>query len=231
MAMRICKDLRGITQLLKPETATRLINAGKVVKRNRGDVIFHKGEPGDSTMVILSGTIKIWNITSCGREVIFDFMTPGEIMGEVSIIDGGERTANATCMSNAQLFSIPQPEILQIMMDDPEVLMLFARATTKKLRECTIKIEDDRNSVPMRIMLSLLRLSELVGQPKEDGIAIAIPVNQYELANYVGVSRSNFSKIVSELQRIGAVDKTGDETMTVNEKVLRRQLACVDCAG
>ncbi|MEM7776141.1 MAG: Crp/Fnr family transcriptional regulator [Pseudomonadota bacterium] len=220
--MKDYKDLGGITKLLKPETAGRLMQAGEVVNYTRGSVVFHKGGPGDSAMVVLSGTVKVWSMTRCGQEVIVAFMTPGTIMGEISVLDGGSRTSSATCITDAHLFVIKAQDIMEIMDEDPGVARMFAESAAKKFRESTMIAEALRKNGRMRTMLALLRLSELVGHKTRDGIAIDLAVRQSDLANYVGVSRSNFSRFLSELEQCGAINRDGHEIMTVNADVLRK---------
>ena len=77
-----------------------LIGKGHIKKYAKGDVIYRRGAPGDSLMVILIGRIKITNINVDGKEVVLNFLGAGDINGEIAVIDGKERTANAQALED-----------------------------------------------------------------------------------------------------------------------------------
>src|SRR5205807_10141421 len=72
-----------------------LIRRGHIRKFSKGDAIFRRGDPGDSLMVMVSGRIKIANVNADAKEVVLNFLEPGDINGEIAVLDGNERSANA----------------------------------------------------------------------------------------------------------------------------------------
>ncbi|MEM7778192.1 MAG: Crp/Fnr family transcriptional regulator [Pseudomonadota bacterium] len=193
----------------------KLLDQGTTVEFRKGQYIFFRDGPGDSLMVVLSGTVKIWNPTHDGHEVVLGFMRPPHIMGEISCLDGGPRTANATAMTAVELLVLRVSDVLPVVMSDAQALLALTRATCRKARETSQMVEDARKGFKVRIASGLLRLSELLESPRID-----IGASQADLAHYVGVSRSNFNRAISEFERNGILRKDAGSIVIVDRKRL-----------
>ena len=75
-----------------------LLSHSRVAHHAAGEEIFAKGSPGHSLMVVLRGTIRIGSISLAGKEIVFNPINPGEVFGEIALLDGGERTGDATAL-------------------------------------------------------------------------------------------------------------------------------------
>jgi len=88
--------------------ALQRVAAGMRSRRfRRGEVIFHVGDPGDALFIIVSGEIKIWLPSEAGEEAILVRLQPGDVFGELALLDGAPRSATATALSAAETVVLP----------------------------------------------------------------------------------------------------------------------------
>ena len=77
---------------------------GQLKRHAKRDIIYRRGEPGDSLMVVVAGRIKLTNVNVGGKEVVLHFLVPGNIYGEIAALDGKERAANAVALEDSEVF-------------------------------------------------------------------------------------------------------------------------------
>ena len=102
-AERIRCFLKGNTFLGRlPNAALEsLMGRGQLKRHAKRDIIYRRGEPGDSLMVVVAGRIKLTNVNVGGKEVVLHFLVPGNIYGEIAALDGKERAANAVALEDS----------------------------------------------------------------------------------------------------------------------------------
>jgi len=98
------------------------------------EVVFLKGDPGTSMMAVLSGRIRICSYSPDGREIVLNVINPGEVFGEIALIDGGERTADAFAMDPSQLLVLSRREFLPFLEHSPEVCIRLLEVMCQRLR-------------------------------------------------------------------------------------------------
>src|SRR4029078_5207677 len=97
---------------LDAEALDQLCRYAKPTTLNRGAPIFSKGDPGNSLIAVISGTVKISVSSAGGRSAILNLIGPGETFGEIAVLDGQDRTADATANTDCELFVIDRREFL-----------------------------------------------------------------------------------------------------------------------
>src|SRR5262249_54522204 len=107
------EDLRQLSAIAVP----------KVIKR--GHVIFKKGDVGNSLYAIRNGSVKIAVPGGDGREAMFNILDKGEIFGEVALLDGQPRTADAVAITDCELLSISRRDFLSLIHREPKVGILI----------------------------------------------------------------------------------------------------------
>ena len=95
---------------LAPEAVDQLCRYAKHTTLKRGATIFSKGDPGDSLFTIISGTVKISISSSEGRNAILNLIGAGELVGEIAVLAGKGRTANAIANTDCEIFVIDRQE-------------------------------------------------------------------------------------------------------------------------
>ena len=112
----------------------QLCRYAKHATLKRGATIFSKGDPGNSLIAVISGTVKISISSPDGRSAILNLIGPGEIVGEVAVLDGQARTADATANSNCEIFVIDRREFLPFVRSQPALAMKFIELDRKSTR-------------------------------------------------------------------------------------------------
>jgi CRP/FNR family transcriptional regulator, cyclic AMP receptor protein len=147
---------------LEPEALDQLCRYAKTVTPKRGATIFSKGDPGNSLVAIVSGTVKISISSADGRNAILNLIGPGEIFGEVALLDGLARTADATANTNCELCVIDRREFLPFLRSQPTLAMKFIELLCTRVRWTSDQVEQViLQNLPGRLASALIRLTEI----------------------------------------------------------------------
>ena len=151
MTTHSCSSPESLLSLLKnytffgslPDAALEaLIRKGHVSKFSKGDVIYRRGDPGDSLMVIVAGQIKIANVNVDAKEVVLNFLGVGDINGEIAVLDGPERSANAIALENSEVLAIYARDLIPALTSHPQAMLKIIRLLCEKLRAVSAIVED-----------------------------------------------------------------------------------------
>ena len=151
----------------------------------RGDTVFAEGEPGDRLFVVVEGKVKLGQTSVDGRENLLAVLGPGEMFGELSLFDPGERTSTATALTDVMLLGLGQRDLRPWLTGRPEVAAELLQALAQRLRRTNEAMSDlVFSDVPGRVAKALLELSEKFGTPVDGGILVA-PVGPPTVQNLV----------------------------------------------
>ena len=119
---------------LEPDAFDQLCRYAKHTTLKRGAIIVSKGDPGTSLFAVISGTVKISVSSPDGRNAILNLIGPGEIFGEVALLDGLSRSADATANTNCELFIIDRRDFIPFVRSQPALAMKFIELLCTRLR-------------------------------------------------------------------------------------------------
>ena len=177
---------------LESEAFDQLCRYAKHTTLKRGATLFSKGDPGNSLCAVISGTVKMSISSPDGRSAIFNLIGPGEIFGEIAVLDGQSRTADATANTNCEIFVIDRREFLPFVRSHPELAMKFIELLCAKLRWTSDQVEQViLQNLPGRLASALIRLAEK--QELAPG-GRTIAVTQQEISEMVGMTRESINK-------------------------------------
>ncbi len=177
---------------LDPEAFDQLCRYAKHATLKRGSTIVSKGDPGNSLIAVISGTVKISISSPDGRTAILNLIGPGEIFGEVAVLDGQARTADATANTNCEIFVIDRRELLPFVRSQPALAMKFIELLCARLRWTSDQVEQViLQDLPGRLASALIRLTEK-HKAIQGGRTIA--VTQQEISEMVGMTRESINK-------------------------------------
>ena len=182
-----------------------LMERGQLRQYAKRDVIYRRGEPGDSLMVVLKGRIKLSNVSLSGKEIVLHFLVPGNIYGEIAAMDGRERVANAVALEEAEIFLIYTRELMPTLKAHPEAMFEIIKALCEKVRAGAALIEDSTLEMRARVARGLQRLARHHGRRGEAGTCLQLTLSHTELGNYVGLSRANVSRQLSQLREANVI--------------------------
>jgi CRP/FNR family cyclic AMP-dependent transcriptional regulator len=177
---------------LEPEALDQLCRYAKHTTLKRGATIVSKGDPGDSLIVVVSGTVKISISSADGRSAILNLIGPGEIFGEVALLDGLARTADATANTNCEIYVIDRRDFIPFVRSQPALAMKLIELLCTRLRWTSDQVEEViLQNLPGRLASALLRLTE---KHKLAPGGRTIAITQQEISEMVGMTRESINK-------------------------------------
>jgi CRP/FNR family transcriptional regulator, cyclic AMP receptor protein len=184
-----------------------LVSYARVERYRAGREIFPKGAPGPSLMAVLRGSVKISSLSPDGKEIVFNSVNPGEIFGEIAMLDGEERTAIATASEDCELLVLNRRDFMPMLERHADICMILLKILCQRLRQTSEQVEDVLfRHLESRIAKALLHLAQSAGQKDARGVSVDLHVTQRELGNRVGGSRESVNKHLQHLHRAGVID-------------------------
>jgi CRP/FNR family transcriptional regulator, cyclic AMP receptor protein len=164
-----------------------------------GTAIFAKGAPGQSMFAVLSGTVKISAPSFDGKDAVFNFINEGGLFGEIALLDGNTRTADAIAATDCKLLRIDRRDFLPLLRDYPELATKVIDVLCTRLRHTSQQVENIAFlGLPGRLANALLRLA---GEREAGGADPAIRITQREIGQVIGMSRESTNKQLRDWQR------------------------------
>jgi CRP-like cAMP-binding protein len=187
--------------------------------------LFHQGDDAGPVVVLLTGRAKVASLSSAGREVIVAVRGPGDLLGELSAIDGEPRSATVTTLEPVDALLVPGSAFATFLERCPRVALVMLRMVAERLRYADAQQADfATHDVVGRVAHRLVELSERFGATAEGRIEIELPLSQEELAAWTGASREAVSKALQLLRSLRIVE-TGRRRVTVLDLEALRQRA------
>ncbi len=192
---------------LRPEELDRLLASARVERVETGEVLVRKGDPGDKLFVVLAGRIGIGMVSEEGKEAVLNVLGPGAVVGEIALLDGRKRTADAAARAESHLLVIERRDFIPFLESHPEVAARLIAVLCERVRWVSQSYEDALfMELPARLARKLLILAETYGEPVDDaGIRIGFRLSQEELGKMTGVSRESVNRLMRSWQDEGLV--------------------------
>lgn len=166
-----------------------------------GATLFHAGDPSDWVALVTSGRVKIVDSTRDSREVLLAVRGPGELIGELSAVDGEPRSASAIAMDDVEVRLVDRAGFTTYLEGNPGAAVALLQLVVRRLRDADRKrVEYSSHDVLGRVARRLLELAEEYGVPEGDGVRITLPLSQDELAGYTSSSREAVAKALRSLR-------------------------------
>lgn len=176
---------------LGPEAIDRLASYARIKAVTAGTTIFRKGDPGESLFAVCAGTVKIGNQSSEGKDAVFNLINAGEIFGEVALLDGHDRTAEAQALTDCSLMVIDRRDFVPMMTAQPDVALRLIELLCARLRHTSGQVEDIMFlDLPARLAKTVLWLAQNSGRSNGGKILIT----QREIGQIIGMTRESTNK-------------------------------------
>jgi CRP/FNR family transcriptional regulator, cyclic AMP receptor protein len=210
--------------VLTESEAEDLRSIGRPRSYGAGVTLFHHGDDLGPVIVLLGGRVKVAAPSSAGREVIVAVRGPGDLLGEMSAIDGEPRSATVTTLEPVDALLVAGSTFAAFLERRPRVALVILRTVAERLRYADAQQADfATHDVVGRVAHRLVELCERFGEPGEGRIEVEIPLSQEELAAWTGASRVAVSKSLQLLRSLRILE-TGRRHVTVLDlDALRRR--------
>jgi len=177
---------------LPPAVIEHLGSYMKTRKVARGATIFAKGDPGSGLMGVLSGMVKVSVASAEGKDIVLNIFHEGEIFGEIALLDGRPRTADATAMSDCELIVIERRDFVPFLSAHPDVTIKFVEILCARLRRTSEQVQDVTFlNLPTRLAKTLLQLTT---DPETSVPKRKVAITQREISQIIGRSRESTNK-------------------------------------
>jgi CRP/FNR family transcriptional regulator, cyclic AMP receptor protein len=189
---------------LRPEELQRLAATAQIARHPRGAIVFQKGDAGSSLMAVIRGRVKICTYSSDGKELVLNILGQGGLFGEIAVLDGRPRTADAVTLEETDLLVLERNQLLPFLTGNPEVAGRLLAVLCQKLRQTSEHLEDALlREAPSRLARGLLRLAETFGQQRPSGVRIEMKLSQQQIGSLIGVSRESINRHIGDWTRAG----------------------------
>lgn len=211
---------------LDPATIAAIAERVTPVTLPAGKVIFSKGDKGGDLYFIVRGRIKVSVLTAEGRELAFAHIEPGSLLGEIAMLDGGERTADATALADVEALVLTSSQADALLERHPDFCRAIIKFLCRRLRDTDLQYEGVAlHQIETRLARYFVTLCRQVAPDQDEGeVAIDIGMSQGELALLLGASRPKVNGALVNLQSRGAIKRSGsrvtcdlDELMEIAE--------------
>ena len=201
---------------LPDDVLDALMRKGKIRKHAKGDVIYRRGDPGDSLLVLTCGQAKLTNISPSAREIVMHFVGVGDVFGETSALDGKERATTAVALEDLEVFIISSRDLLPMLTAHPEAMLAVIHALCDTIRLGAAVIEDNTLVMRGRMARGLLRLARQHGRADRDGVSLELTISQEDLGKHLDLSRANVSRQLGHLKAAGVIRIDGAQITIVH---------------
>ncbi len=190
-----------------------------VVRRSwsAGSVLFHEGEPATHVVIVDGGTVKIVTTSATGVETVLALRGPGELLGELSAIDGSVRSAAAVAAEPVTALVLSAPEFRAFLDAHAPAAVALLELLASRLRELgRQRAEFGSYDATARLAHLLAELADTYGEPTADGGIELRVLSQEEMASFCGASREAVARGLRTLREEGVVS-TGRRTVTIRD--------------
>lgn len=187
-----------------------------------GEVLFMKGDEGDALYMVVTGQVRISTTGPGGRAVILTMMGPGDVFGEIALLDGMPRTADAIAIAPTRLVMIQRRGFIALLEQEPGLALHLLKLLCERVRRTSEQVEDSALlPVSGRLAKRLLVMAELDGEVVSGGVRVRLQPSQDELGQTLGISRVCVNQHLQRWRKNGWIGLTRGHVMICDRKALQ----------
>jgi CRP-like cAMP-binding protein len=179
-----------------------LVARSRIERCRRGKTIFRRASPGTAMMAVLRGSVKICTVSRNGKEAVLNVIGPGQVFGEIAVLDGGPRTADAVALVESEILVLDRRDFMPVLRAHPELAQRLLEVLCGRLRKTSEQLEDAFFlDMPGRMAKALLAAPA----GESAGGAMQVQLTQRELGEMIGTARESVNKLLHSWQNAGIV--------------------------
>jgi CRP/FNR family transcriptional regulator/CRP/FNR family cyclic AMP-dependent transcriptional regulator len=193
----------------------------------QGDIIFREGDPGRVLYLVYSGQVRIFINGLSGTETsVILFGRPGDMFGELAVIDGLPRSATAVAMEDTVLYTMDREVFREQMRRCPQLALNFMKVLSNRVRHNTQQIDTLATlPVPQRLARKLMELAQDYGRVESDGVSIHMTLTQGQLASLIGATRESTNKSLRDFKQREWIQMKNGRIIILDPDALREQVS------
>ena len=185
-----------------PDELTELLRVATKATMKKGQTLLLQGDAGDSLIILLTGNTRVTMVAQNGREITLDYGNPGSVLGEISVIDGGQRTASVIALSDGHYLRLTRHAFEAFVAHQPAIAWRFMKELARRLRQTNATIESDRAFASGPRLARFLQ--RLTLRDSKDG-RLRLELSQSELGSFAGMSRENINRQLNSWAESGVI--------------------------
>jgi CRP/FNR family transcriptional regulator len=195
---------------------------------SHGQIIYGPDRLSKSLYLVVSGKVLISQIAYEGTEVILEIVRPDELFGESAFLDAPRRSEQATALEKVTVMTWAISDMENMVTKRPLLALALLQILVQRNAEFSRRIESlSLDTIERRLARSLIRFSERLGEPEEDGTVKLMPLTHELLSRYVGTSREIITQYMNRFRKQGYVSYSR-HGIVLNGDVLKAMLAASD---
>ena len=196
---------------LPPESLKPLAAAMRERALAPGELLCGRADRGDHIFVVIEGRLRVSVVSADGRELSMRIVGAGEMVGEIAVFDGGQRTTDITAIAPTCVSALAAETFFAALDRHPQIARNALKIVCGRLRYTTNQLETIA-LYPIEQRLARLLLLSLRGVEATPGrrTALALDLSQTEIAQLLGASRSKVNVALGKLEQAGALRRTSD---------------------
>ena len=174
---------------VSPADRERLIGVSSVREYDRGDIVFHEGDPSDTFYVVLAGRIKVYKHGPDGHDIILEMFGPGGPLGAVATYESRPYPASAAPVEPSTCLLIPRDAFFDLLERHPTLVRGLLGSLSLRLVELTTRLAElTGGRIEARFARLFLKLADQLGKPSDRGTFVPLTLTRQELADLVGTT-------------------------------------------
>jgi CRP-like cAMP-binding protein len=171
-----------------------------------GELLCREGDAGTEVVILLSGYVKLTKTAASGRQTMLELRGPGDVLGDMSVVDGARQSANAIAMGRLEVCVLPATRFEELRHAHAGIANALLAVMVRRLRQASSRqLELGTADGLGRVCRRLVDLAASHGEPHPDGVLVQV-LSQQELADWAGVSRDGVVRALHELRDAGLID-------------------------
>ncbi|CUS83928.1 CRP/FNR family transcriptional regulator, anaerobic regulatory protein [Candidatus Kryptonium thompsonii] len=180
-------------------------------------------EIGSALFIIIDGKVKVSRLDETGKEVILSILGPGEVFGEMSLLDGMKRSATVSALTDTEVLIIYRDDFLNLLNKHPQIAISLLKELTQRLRKADMQIKSlSLKDAQGRVGCVLIMLADDLGKMYKGHVIVEGLPTQQDLANMAGTSRETVSRILSKFEKMGLIKIEGRNLIILEYEKMKR---------
>ena len=207
---------------LSIEQLRKVTTFSKIKKFKKNDFLFHEGDFYNGFFILLKGSVKVYTITSGGRESVVHIVKPLSAFADIPLFDGSNYPANAQSLEESLLIFIPKEGFYKLISENPEIALKMLAGFSKKMKSLVSQLEDiSSKEVPNRLAKYILIEINSSGTEKLPEPFVKLTVPKSTIAAYLGTITETLSRSFKKLQNEGVIRVSGKKIFVEDLKRLK----------
>jgi len=212
---------------LSPEALAPVCDTLRSFTLKQGEFLFRKGDSGNSMFIVESGKLRVYTLGESERHVLLDLLGPGDVLGELYLLDGRPRTAYAQAETDCVLWALDRAPFLAHVQSHPETAIQLLGNLSARLRQTVVQAESlALRGSASRLAQVVLFLADRDGEP-QTGL-VTSRLNRRDLAAAIGTSEEWVIQMLNEWSLEGIIGMTGPRRLLLHDVEALQRLAQQD---